>query len=53
MEEIASCGFESLSLMGLIIGGMIVSIGYSLFKNDKSKIEKLIKISEKSDKKLA
>lgn len=39
MEE-AACGLESLTLMGLIIGGMISSIGYSLFKNDKPKIEK-------------
>jgi len=40
MEEATSCGFESLAVMGLIIGGMITSIGYSLFKNDKPKIEK-------------
>ena len=39
MGENVSCGFESLALMGLIVGGLIVSIGYSLFKNDKPKIE--------------
>ena len=52
MGEAASCGFESLGLMGLIIGGLIVSIGYSFFKNDKSKMEKPVKISDKFDKKL-
>jgi len=51
MGEASSCGFESLGLMGLIIGGMIVSIGYSFFKNDKSKMEKPIKISGQSDEK--
>ena len=40
MAEATSCGFESFALMGLIIGGMMASIGYSLFKNDKPKIEK-------------
>ena len=52
MEEAASCGFESLGLMGLIIGGVIASIGYSFFKNNKSDMEKPIRISEKSDEKL-
>jgi len=46
MGEAASCGFESLGLMGLIIGGVILSIGYSFFKNDKSKMEKPTKILE-------
>jgi len=52
MGEAASCGFESLGLMGLIIGGVIASVGYSFFKNDKSKMEKPIKISDKADEKL-
>ena len=44
MEEAASCGFESLALMGLILGGVIVSIGYSRFKDNKPKIEKQLTI---------
>ena len=50
MGEAASCGFESLGLMGLIIGGVIASIGYSFFRNDKSDIEKPIRISDISKK---
>ena len=46
MGEAATCGFETIGLMGLIIGGMIVSMGYTFFKNGKSKIEKPIQISE-------
>lgn len=52
MEKAASCGFESLGLMGLIIVGVIASIGYSFFRNDKSEMEKPIKISDKPDEKL-
>ena len=39
MEEAASCGFESLAFMGIIIGSLVASIGYSMFKNGKPKIE--------------
>ena len=50
MEEAVSCGFESLGIIGLIVGGMIVSMSYSLFKNNKSNMEKPIEISDNADK---
>jgi len=42
MGELASCVFSDLALMGLIIGSVIVSIGYSFYKNNKSFLEKEI-----------
>ena len=40
MEEAVSCGFGNFELMGLILGGMIASISYSLYKDKKPNIEK-------------
>lgn len=40
MGEITSCGLTDLGIMGLIIGSVIASISYSLFKKDKPTIEK-------------
>ena len=40
MGEITSCGLTDLSIMGLIIGSVIASISYSLFKKGKPIIEK-------------
>ena len=39
MGEITSCGLTDLGIMGLIIGSVIVSISYSLFKKGKAVIE--------------
>ena len=38
----ASCGFESLALIGVIIGSVIASIGFSIFKTNKHTFEKEI-----------
>ncbi len=34
-----ACGFEALAVMGLIIGALIASVGYSWHKTNKNKIE--------------
>ena len=38
----AVCGFESLAFIGVIIGSVIASVGYSIFKNNKPTFEKEI-----------
>ena len=40
MGEVTSCGLTDLGIMGLIIGSVIASISYSLFKKGKPVIEK-------------
>jgi len=34
-----ACGFEALAVMGLIIGSLVASIGYSWYKTDKGRLE--------------
>jgi len=38
----ASCGFEGLALIGVIIGSLLASVGYSIFKINKTTFEKEI-----------
>lgn len=40
MGEVTSCVFEDLAIMSVIIGSVIASISYSLFKKGKPVIEK-------------
>ena len=40
MGEITSCGLTDLGIIGVIIGSVIVSISYSLFKKGKPVFEK-------------
>ena len=37
-----SCGFEGLALIGVIIGSILASVGYSIFKINKPTFEKEI-----------
>lgn len=36
MGEVASCGFESLAVLGTIIGSVVASIAFASFKGNKS-----------------
>jgi len=42
MGDVSTCGFEGFAVMGIIIGSLIASIGYSFFKNNKLSLEKEI-----------
>ena len=37
MSEATTCGFEGYAIIGLIVGSVLASIGYS-FKKDKKQI---------------
>ena len=37
-----ACGIEGLALIGLIVGSVIASIGYSFYKGDRLEFEKEI-----------
>lgn len=42
MGDVSACGFEGLAIIGIIVGSVIASIGYSFFKNNKPSLEKEI-----------
>jgi len=42
MGDVSTCGFEGLAIMGIIIGSLIASIGYSFLNNNKPFLEKEI-----------
>lgn len=41
MGETASCGIETMGIIGLFVAGILASIGYSLFKDKKRRIEEI------------
>ena len=43
MGELASCSLAALSFMGLIIGGVIASISFSMYKKGKTVVIKEVK----------
>jgi len=45
MEHAVSCSLADLSIMGLIIGGVIASISFSMYKQRKTVITEEIKQS--------
>lgn len=36
MGEVAACGFESLAVLGIIIGSVVASIAFASFKDNKA-----------------
>lgn len=41
MAELASCGIETIGIIGLFVGAILASIGYSLFKGKKRRTEEI------------